>query len=412
MRRVAIAAVLALVAGSCSSGREPILVGAVYPTEGGQGPGGLQEYRGVLLAADLANRRGGVDGRPIALRLEPADSVDAAPQAVAGLVEDGIDLLVGSYGSTVSRPAAAEAAERGAFFLETGAVGEMDPRAAPGRLVFRFAPTGASLGREAVSFVRSLVEPRLRAGHPLRYGVTFVDDVYGRAVAGGALDEIRSEGLLLSGTFPYDPRTADYDALARRIGRAGTEVLVVVAYIQDGVALRRAILRRGIPLEASIGTSSSYCMPQFGRRLGPDATGLFASDKSDADYVRADELTDEAAEVLRWGRDEYLSRYRQPMSAAALSGFAAGWALFHHVLPDATGLAPEDVARAALATRLPEGSLPNAGGLALVPPGRPGAGSNLRAARVIWEWIGSEPRREVVWPPALATGRLAVVPIT
>src|SRR5437899_8621423 len=36
----------------------PIVIGAVYPTGGGQGPGGTEEFRGVDLAAEYANRSG------------------------------------------------------------------------------------------------------------------------------------------------------------------------------------------------------------------------------------------------------------------------------------------------------------------------------------------------------------------
>jgi branched-chain amino acid transport system substrate-binding protein len=404
VRRAALALVLAAALPGCAA-RNPVVVGAAYPTSGSHGPGALEEYRGVLLAAELATRQGGVDGRPIQIRLEPADSAEAAPGAIERLSADGVDLVVGSYGSTVSRAAAAAAAERGMFFWETGAVGEMDARAGGGDLVFRFPPTGTTLGRAAVSFVHAQLLPRLSAGADPRFAVAFVDDEYGRAVGGGALHEIDRRGLDLAGSFSYDPRTADFARLAREIGRAGTDVLVVVAYLEDGVALRRAMVRARIPLLAGIGTSSSYCHPSFGEILGRDAVGLFASDKPDAGHVRTEFLSPQAASSLSWARAEYRRRWDGPMSSAALSGFAAGWALFHHVLPSAGSLAPDDVADAARRIRLPRGALPNASGLAMAPPGHPEAGANLRAANVVWEWV-EEYRREVVWPPALATGEL------
>jgi branched-chain amino acid transport system substrate-binding protein len=407
-RLVAVVLASAAFGSGCASAPDALVVGAVYPTGGSHGPGGLEEYRGVLLASELANRQGGVDGRPISLRLAPADSAEAAPGAIRTLVAEGVDVIVGSYGSTVSRPAAAEAAEQGALFWETGAVGEMDPAAAPGELVFRFSPTGQTLGRAAVAFIRDELAPRLPSSERLRYAVAFVDDEYGRAVGAGALTEIRTSGLPLAGTFPYDPREADFDRLATAVGESGADVLVVVAYLEDGVAFRRAMVGAGIPLAASIGTSSSYCHPEFGQILGDDAVGLFASDKPDADFVDPDRLSEDAADSLRWGRREYEERYGLPMSSAALSGFAAGWALFHHVLPRAEGTSPEEVAAAATALRLPMGSLPNASGLDLAPSGHPAAGANLRAATVIWEWV-EEGRREIVWPPALASARL--VPI-
>jgi branched-chain amino acid transport system substrate-binding protein len=406
--RRALAAIFVLLS-SCSWLEDDVVIGAIYPVAGSQGSGGVEEFRGLRLAADLANQRGGIDGRPVRLRLLPAESSDAAPEAVRRLAEEGASVVVGSYGSTISLPAAEAATRAGVVFWETGAVGEMGSDAASGDLVFRFAPTGRTLGREAVRFVsRRLLRSLAAVPDTPRYTVTYVDDEYGRSVGLGAIEEIRRSGLRLAGAFPYRLHRVDYDRLARRIGRAGTDVLVVAAYMEDAVAMRRALLEHDVQLLAGIGTSSSYCHPEFGAALGRDAVGLFASDKPDGANVEPSALSSGAAEALRWARAEYRRRYAEPMSAAALTGFSGGWALFHHVLPRAESLDPAAVAEAVLAARVPRGGLPNASGLGFAPAGQPDAGANLRAATVIWEWVKPE-TRAVVWPPALATS--ALVPL-
>lgn len=391
---------------SCSGQPDPVRIGAVYPTGGAQGPGGLEEFRGLQLAADMANERGGVHERPIELTLQVADVAEAAPAAVRALVSEGITMIAGSYGSTVSLPAAETAAGLGALFWETGAVGMLGRRAATGDRVFRFAPSGSSLGLAAVSFVRDQLAPRL-TGAPFRYSVAYVDDVYGRSVAGGAIEELAASGQTLAGTFPYRLPGTDFDELIGRVARARTEVLVVVAYLEDGVALRRAVLRAGVPLAATIGTSSSYCHPAFGEMLGAQAVGVFASDKPDADVVDPSRLAPEAAELLVEARDAYRRRHGEPMSAAALSGFSGGWALFRHVLPAAGDLTPEAVAGAARRVRLPLGSLPNGSGLRFGQPGAPAAGENGLAASVIWEWVRPY-TRAIVWPPVFATSDIVM----
>ncbi len=403
-----IAAAALLIAGGPASGSgRSSVIGAVYPTGGPQGPGGLEEFRGVELAAEYANRRGGLRGNPIQIKLSPADTPAAAPRAVEALVRSGATVVVGSYGSTISRPAAEAASRHGIVFWETGAVGELGMAAASGERVFRFSPTGATLGRAAVAFVRDQLRPRLRRDRMLRYAVTYVDDEYGRSVATGALAEIKDSGLPLAATLPYDIRRANYDDLAARIAESGADVLVVAAYLQDGVALRWAIVGRRVPLVASIGTSSSYCMPVFGQILGEAAVGLFASDKPDADALRPEHLAPGAAGALRWARTEYVRRYGSAMGSAGLSGFAGGIALFAHVLPAARDLTPGEVARAARATRLPAGTLPDGSGLEFAQLGDPDGGSNRRANRIIWEWI--RPRvRGIVWPPPFATHPIVV----
>ena len=214
---------LALVGGllalnACTAGpeEEPIRIGAVYPLSGTQGAGGVEEFRGVQVAVELANADGGVRGRPIELVPIDVPGADAAPGAIEELDDLGVRLILGSYGSTISSPAAEAAARRGLLFWETGAVGEMTGGGA-GELVFRVAPSGAVLGRNAIGFVADEYAPVLgRDPSTLRYAVTLVDDAYGRAVAQGGIDEIRARGFTLSGTFAYDPRTVDMDAFVRR----------------------------------------------------------------------------------------------------------------------------------------------------------------------------------------------------
>jgi len=441
----ALAATSAL-AVSCSGGGPPALrVGAIYPLDGSQGPGGVQEYRGARLAAEFVNDAGGVDGRPIQLRAINVPGADAATSAVAMLRAQGYGLVIGSYGSTISVPAAEAAAARGMLFWETGAIAEIDDDAAPpseasgeagaaagaaaseaaamagGRatipvtpasdLVFHVPPTGAVLGRAGIDFMIDQYAARLhRPPEDLRFAVANVDDVYGRSVARGAVDALHARGLRLVGTFPYDEHTADMTTLVGRIDAARPDILFVSAYVKDGVDMRRQLVRAHVPLVAAIGSSSSYCMPAFGAALGKDAVGLFASDKPDADSIDPAGLLPDARALLGRASAAYRERYGIPMSSPALAGFSAAWALFHDVMPRAEDLTPEGIASAAREVDVPRGGLPNGSGLRFAPAGSPDAGSNLLASSVIWEWVGVD-RRAVVWPPEFATQPPRWIPI-
>ncbi len=386
----------------------PVVIGAVYPTGGPQGVvgAGIDEYHGLLLAARYVNEHGGVHGRPVQLRLAPANSVDAAAGAVQQLAESGVTVIVGTYGSVIAEPAAATAARLGLLYWETGAVGEISAAAGPGTHFFRVAPSGETLGRQAVDFVETELAPRLRRPGPLRYTIAYVDDGFGRAEALGEIAEVHHLHLPLAATLPYDPWHADYAALAARIARAHTDVLVVAAYMENAVALRQAVLRAHVPLAVNIGGCSAYIMPQFGQRLGAAAVGVFSSDKT-GDLLPTRALTGQAAQQLEWARRVFAAQYGHPLWEPGLSGFAGGIALFQDVLPRARDLSPSAVAAAAREARLPLGALPNGSGLAFGPPGSPQAGENARAASVVWEWVAPH-TRALVWPPALATHAIVV----
>ena len=419
-RRLALPAAAVLVAAACSSapadpGDDTIEVGAIYPLSGSQGQGGIDEHRGALLAAQLVNADGGVDGRSIEIVSTDVSAAEAAPGAIEDLHAGGVDVVLGSYGSTISAPASETAAANDMLFWETGAVGTLTERSEQGVRTFRMPPTGAVLGRNAISFVNGpLAEAFGRDPDELRYAVSFVDDVYGRSVASGALQAAADLDLEVVGKFGYDFRTVDYDVLARRIDRSGADVLFVSAYLVDAVELRRALVRNDVDLLASIGTSSSYCMPEFGAALGNGAVGLFASDKPSGDAIDPSTLRPEGAVLLERARTAYDDRWGEEMSPAALSGFSAAWALFAEVMPgtaDGSGTpSPEAIAEAALATDLPMGSLPNGSGLRFGEPGTATAGDNVAAAAVIWEWMVPG-EHMVVWPPELATHEVRAMDI-
>jgi branched-chain amino acid transport system substrate-binding protein len=349
------------------------------------------------------NADGGVNGQPIQVDSIDAEGSDAAPGAVAALASQGVRLVLGSYGSTISGPASAEAAKRGMLFWETGAVGMLTPGSDLGGLTFRVPPTGEVLGSAAIRFIADELAPTWhRDPASLRFAISYVDDAYGRSVARGGEAALRAAGLTDVGNFGYDVATVNMRDLVHRIARAKPDVLFVSAYLDDAIALRRQIVKQHVHLLANIGTSSSYCMPQFGATLGRDAVGVFASDKPSATSIDPSGLPAGTQALLARADAAYKAQWGQDMSPAALAGFSGAWALFTDVLPRASSDDPDAVADAARTIDLPRGSLPNGSGLRFGGLGTPDAGDNLAAASVIWKWV-SPGHAAVIWPRAFAT---------
>jgi branched-chain amino acid transport system substrate-binding protein len=410
---VLVGALAAAGLASCSSsaaGAGDIVVGAVYPTQGNQSAGGTQELRGVQLAVDWINEHGGVQGRDVRLVSEPVARPEGVPEAMAALAARHPVAVFGSHGSTESAIAAVQATQRHLSYWETGAVGLLPKGVAVGRNFFRLAPSGATLGRAAIDFVHSVLVPHRKLSSGLRYTVTYVDDPYGRAVGLGAIDEIRKAGLTLAATIPYDNEHLDAAAVARKIAAAKTDVLFASAYVDDGVAVQRALAREHVPLKVAIGTSSSYCMVAFAKKLGQAAVGLFASDKPDADHVRAAALDPPARAQLEWAAKAYANKYDDVMSSYALSGFSNALVVLQHVLPAAHSFGVDDIATAAHSVRLAPNSLPNGGGFELAPDRASDAGDNRRAESVIWQWVAPV-TSAVVWPPSYATHSILNLPV-
>jgi branched-chain amino acid transport system substrate-binding protein len=387
----------------CTTSKPVLEIGAVYPLTGAASPGAIDEHRGALLAAELVNRAGGVDGRQIQVESVDTPTSDVATGAVDELAARGVKIVLGSYLSTISGPASTEAAKRGLLFWETGAVGMLPASSELGSLTFRVPPTGEVLGRAAITFIADQIAPKLhRDPRSLRFAISYVNDVYGRSVQGGAESAMRSLGLHSVGSFGYDYSNVDMARLVTRIKAAKPDILFVSSYLPDAIALRRQLVKQHVALLANIGTSSSYCMPAFGDTLGKDAVGVYASDKPSASSINPAGLPPQTRALLAQANTVYESHYGIGMSPPALAGFSAGWALFHDVLPAASSLTPDAIATAARGFDLPKGSLPNGSGLHFGAVGTPDAGDNLAAASVIWKWV-SPGHAAVIWPRSFAT---------
>jgi branched-chain amino acid transport system substrate-binding protein len=397
IRRIGSLALILIALVACGQSASPppsgILLGAVYPLSGPQAQGGHQELAGVQAALELSRSQGAPDVR---LHVIDATTPQAASAAVDTLVKQyHVPAILGTYGSTLSAAASARAEELKTVYWETGAVA--DPITARRHYVFRTVATGSALGRMAVTFTHEVLVPRDHLTSP-RAAIVMVDDIYGHSVGGGEQQLASSLGIDVVDVITYNPNAYDANVIAARLAADRPDFLWDVSYLDDGVAIWQAILRAHVALKGAIGTSSAFCMPAFGQRLGADAIGVYAADKPDGD-VAASALTPAGQTLLA----EAKAVYGGPMEIPAVAGFVGGWTLFHDVLPHLGGAPSADTIRAAaIQVDIPVGDSINGGGVRFAGSDQLDAGQNTRAAAVVGQWQGIG-LMNVVFPPAYAT---------
>jgi branched-chain amino acid transport system substrate-binding protein len=396
VRRLGLLLLFGVLLAACQSttSDQPLLVGAIYPLSGPQAPGGKEELAGVKAALELAG------GRPIKLQVVDAATPDEARQAVDRLHQQGAAVIVGTYGSTLAVAAADRAEQLKTVYWETGAVA--DEITVKHSYVFRTVATGSTLGRMAAEFTSTI--------GPGRAVIVHVDDVYGRSVAQGEMARARQLGLTVVDDVGYNQNAFDPVALVSRIAADRPDYLWDVSYIDDGVAIWREVTASGLALKAAVGTSSAFCMPEFGRRLGDLAVGVFAADKPDGAGGAA-ALNADGRVLLAQARHAYSALTGEPdLSIPGVAGFVGGWVLFHEVLDKISGGVDADAIRhAAYAVKLPAGSMINGGGVEFAPAGSYDAGQNLRAPAVVGQWQAGVQMR-VVYPKAYATAKPVLSP--
>jgi len=388
-----LAAIVLLAIAACSSStpaQAPLVVGAVYPLSGSQAEGGKEELGGLQAALAVARGHGDLGSRAVELHVMPAETPEGAAAAVDRLVDQyHAQVIAGTYGSTLAEGAAARAEARHTVYWETGAVA--DGITQNRQWVFRTVATGMSLGHTAVDFTKAAFAATPGASAV----IVNVNDVYGRSVAGGEVAEAAANGIRVAARIEYDPHDYDAAAIARQVGAAGATWLWDVSYLEDGIAIWRQVYEQGIHLQAAVGTSSAFCMSQFGATLGAEAVGVFAADKPDG-TINPAALSPAAQRLLAEAR----AAYGGELTIPAVAGFVGGWTLFHHVLPrlPANAASSAGVRSAALAVDEPVGSQINGGGVKFE------AGQNLRAATVVGQWQPG-PVMRVVYPAGYAVAR-------
>jgi branched-chain amino acid transport system substrate-binding protein len=428
----------------------PIRIGAVFPISGNAASLAGPELTGVQIAVDLVNADGGIGGRPIELEVRDLRSRAESDAVMRELKDQGIEIVIGAYSSDLSIAASDAAARAGLLYWEAGAVADrLNGRVLP--MVFRVGTNGRTLGANSASFAAEELAGRL--GKPiseLRVALAVAEDDYARAVADAAEETALARGMPVVVRRGYNLAVPDWPSVMADLAAARPDVIILVSHIPDGIAFRQAMLAAGLRVGALIGSTMAECDPDFAGVLGPDAIGIFASDRPTAGFKPSALDPGAAAAYARFAPawqaaareaggegdapgdryDEgygggYGDRYGESSymifgpdqdataeeSEEALSGFSAAWALFRHVLPAAAGgaLDAASVAKAARRLDLPDGSLPNGAGLRFSSdPER--LGQNERAAAVIWQWT-AERTYEFVWPPSYKTGDIGFVPL-
>jgi len=411
VRRLAlVVAGAALIGGSCQPAHaSAIRIGALFPLSGSQAALARQEFAGIDIARQFVNADGGVAGLPIELLTRDLTVREDADARVTELQQQGVRAIIGTYSSGLSLPASSAAARHGLLYWEAGAVADqVTGRGLP--LVFRVGATGHSLGAMSSHFIASVIAPRLhRRPADLRMVIVEEDDAYGQSVGDAARAQAVGEGMPVVGTVVYQAARPDWGRVLTDVADLRPDILVLASYIPDGVAFRRAMLRSGLHVDALIGSTMAECGPEFGALLGEDAIGVFASDRPTAGFNPGALNATGRAMYERFAA-AYRTRARTEPTEEALAGFAAGWALFHYVLPAAApDLSATGLARAARSLDLPDGTLANGAGVqfASIPSL---LGQNLRAASVIWQWQGVR-RSVTVYPPVFATGVPILIPL-
>lgn len=221
---------------------------------------------------DDINRQGGLLGRAVELLCydDAGDASLVAPLYRRLMDEDGVDLVIGGYGTNTNLAALPEIIARRRFFLGLMALGANNELNYEN--YFAMIPTGPDPN---VALTEGFFEAAARqTPRPTTLGLLSADAVFARNPILGAHANARAYGLEVVHDATYPLSTTDFTPFLDEIAKSDCDLLFLCTYLQDSIDLIRAIDRH--PFRPKM-VGASMIGPQSGevkRELGPLLNGI------------------------------------------------------------------------------------------------------------------------------------------
>jgi branched-chain amino acid transport system substrate-binding protein len=384
--------------------QDTVKIGLILPFSGPLALGGVENYQGMQIAADIQNEQGGVFGKKI--ELVKGDAVDpkaGMAEAERFITVEGLKILMGTYSSSISL-AATEVAERHkVIYWDCSSTGdEIVERGF--KYLFKTMSVASIWGQVMGDYVGTEVCKRLKIEpKKLRVAVVHEDSLFGTSVAKSFADRLLKDFNVTPVLMDsYSFKVTDLSSLIMRLKAANPDILYAVSYVNDGVLLVKQAKQLNFNVKAFVGGGGAYNTPDWAKTLGKDSDYVlsvaFGVD------INPKARSKEGNMIAK----EFVSRHEKKFGKTPLTneslGFSGAWFLFHYALPKAGSTDPERIRQVALELDIPPEDTVFGMGCKFAPPGHPKAGLNLRDRPLITQWFDT--KSTVVSPEKLALGQL------
>lgn len=389
LRHLAIAVGFGMTVATGSAAAD-IKMGALYPFSGALAQLGDESYRGLELAVEERNTKGGVLGEQI--QLLKADAVDAN-QAVGEARRltsvENVAAVFGTFSSALSYAGSQVTELAGVPFFELGAISDSITDRGY-KNVYRSNSTAKNFAYAMVDTVADVIAPELGVDpKSLNLAIIHEDGLYGKTVAEFQQERAKELGLNVVENLPYSAKAVDLSALILRLRGAKVDVVLQTSYQNDTILFFRQAKSAGYKPTAIIGAGGGYSLADTAKALGKDIDGAF-----NIDFPQF--LTDEAgAPGLGAFVEAYKERYgMEPRSGHSLVNYVGANA-FLDIIESAGSTDAAEVREAVLAYKQPVGSTATGWGFDFAENGQ-----NQAVTTTLMQW--QDGKLVTVWPEAAA----------
>jgi len=396
---------------------QTIKIGVLFDQSGPFAAGGsLNCWRGAKMIIDYVNEHGGVLGKYKLVRVD-GDSQSKADVAINEaerlLNVEKVDILAGIYSSAHAVPIAERVDKQKRFLWITTGIADAVFKDRNLQYTFRPQPNGGLFGSYSVQYIAAYSQEKLKkAPKDLRVAIIYEDGPYGTNVGSANDEEAKKQGMQVVLKEGYSIQAPDLSSLVTKLRAARPDVLFHTGYNPDITLFLRQAKEQGLRVKAYLGHGAGHSqLDKLKETLGAESEGFHTVDPVASQLIEK-KVSPKAAEMTR----EMVKRYQKefgdgPIAPHVSMGFNNLWILLADVLPRAIqkhgGFSPDQLAKAARETDIPEGGTGQGYGVKFLGEGNPMRGQNERAFPTVFQVIDG--KFEVVWPKSVQTAAPAVL---
>ncbi len=279
---------------------EPVRIGVITSLTGRFATFGKMQSAGYDVALKEINGKGGVMNRPLQLLIEDdASGVPAALSAAERLLSKGVPLILGTYSSGISKPLAGYMERQEMPLIVSGSADDSITK--PGSAyVFRAKSI-------ATTYARTLYDLFDALGGLQTVAIMAGTGAFEQSVADAAEAIAKIRGYKLLAREAYDRGLTDFRPLLNRFRTLNVDIVFMVSYEEDAVALLRQAKEVNLNPKIFAGAAAGFAIESFIKGAGDAAEWVFTATSwtPDVKYPGARNLYDRLKLALEGGEPSY-----------------------------------------------------------------------------------------------------------
>lgn len=283
-----------------------IVIGVTNPLTGPLAEMGQDIHNGIKLAVELKNEAGGINGKQIKLvEADVPDPTAAKTEAERLINKEGAEVIIGTYGSSISIAVSEVTARLGIPYFEIVSLANTITDRGYDN-VYRFNPYADKFAEVAKDSIINVIAPKLGKNvNDLRIALIHEDTDNGQSWMDAFERIMENENLkdTILMRESYSAGTSDMSSLILKLKDAQPDIVVAVSYLNDAVLFVRQSKELGVDYPVLLGGGAGWGQPGLAEALGSMTDGIM-----DIEYPPLPPYSN--AEAMP-GIEEYMVKYEE-----------------------------------------------------------------------------------------------------